>query len=140
MLLPLVSMIMWQLPIPIKSDLKERFEVCDECDVSDSAKFTSHWLRILRNSWVSWTFDQHCTQTVLSFERLRIIGDRKPKLLICILVEDRGNEMFPNGEVQGREFMVGDIQDQTRDGKTSQNNPSYLHRVKYPMPFDLTNK
>lgn len=34
-------MTMWQLPIPIKSGLKGRFEICD---VADSVKSTSYWL------------------------------------------------------------------------------------------------
>jgi hypothetical protein len=43
MLLIRVSMTIWQLPVPIKSDLKERFEFCD---VSGSLKFISYRLSI----------------------------------------------------------------------------------------------
>jgi hypothetical protein len=70
-------------------------------------------------------------------ERLLTIGDRKPKLLLSKLVADRDNEMFPNGEMRGREFNVGDIQDQMIEGKTLQDNPSYPHKDMYPMLFDL---
>jgi len=63
MLLPRVSITMWQLPILIKSGLKEQLENCDACDVSNLVKFASYWPpRILRNSWVSWIFERHCTQ------------------------------------------------------------------------------
>jgi hypothetical protein len=38
----------------------------------------------------------------------------------------------------GNEFIVGDIQDQMREGKISRDNPSYPHRDINRMLFDLT--
>jgi hypothetical protein len=52
-------------------------------------------------------------------------------------MEARDKTLFPNGEIWGREFVVGDIQDQMREGKTSRDNPSYPHRDIYAMLFDL---
>jgi hypothetical protein len=38
----------------------------------------------------------------------------------------------------GKEFIVGDIQDHMREGKTSHGSPSYPHRDIYMMLFNLT--
>jgi len=138
--LPRVLMAMLQLPNPIKSDLKEISKIRDACDiVSNLVKLTSYRSsKKFLNSWVSWISDRHWIQTLLCFERLGSIGDWYPILLVVTSKETSDSELRSNGDIQGREFMLGDIQDQMIEGKTSCDNPSYPHRDIYPMLFNLS--